>query len=418
MLEIIIRVIILIRKKTGGLLPREAVNNLYTFHFIRQLINNIYSKSLYQDLAYFQFDLQLFAAEDEGRTEEPTEKKLREARERGQVARTQELPQTVVVIFGILVFFFFSTWIYHNFTKMTYYYLGSFSHFHLTERSLLLELFSVVINSSRILLPFFVAVMAAAILGNVVQVGFQVSTHPLKFDWSKMKFDPATIMKKTFFSKQIAMNLFKSIFKVLSIGLIAYLIIKSDYDIILKTPDLSVSLALSSVAIIALKIILWSSVLILILSIPDYIFQKKEFIESLKMTKEEYREELKETTGDPYIKARLREMQREIVTRSMIKEVPKADVVVTNPTHFAVALKYDNMTMPAPKVVAKGMDSIALRIRAIAIENGVLIVENRPLAQELYYTLDVEDIIPEELFYAVSLVYAEVYKKKKLKPAI
>ena len=367
---------------------------------------------LLRSLRGFTFDLQLFAAEDEGRTEEPTEKKLREAREKGQVAKTIELSQSVVVIFGMLVIFFMGSWIYHNFVRMSIHYLGSFSKVEITERSILIEFAQIITFFAKILIPVFVSVFIAAILGNVVQVGFQVSTHPLKLDWSKIKFDPATIMKKTFFSKQVAMNLFKSIFKVAATGLIAYLIIKSDYDIILKTPDLSVGVALSSVSIIAFKIILWTSVLLLILSVPDYYFQKREFIESLKMTKEELKEELKETVGDPYIRARLKEMQREIVTRNMIKEVPKADVVITNPTHFAVALQYNNAIMEAPKVLAKGVDSMALKIRQIAKDNNIIIVENRPLAQELFYTLDVGDFIPENLFYAVSLVYAEFYKKK------
>ena len=141
--------------------------------------------------------------------------------------------------------------------------------------------------------------------------------------------------------------------------------------------------ALTNIVIIALKIILWSSAVMLVLAIPDYIFQRREFIESLKMTREELKEELKETIGDPYIRARLREMQREIVMKNMIREVPKADVVVTNPTHFAVALRYDDTAMAAPTVIAKGIESLALRIREIAREHDILIVENRPLAQEL-----------------------------------
>ena len=366
----------------------------------------------------FRFDLQRFAAEDEGRTEEPTDKKLREAREKGQVAKTQELPQAVVVIFGFLIIFFFASWIYDSIAAMTKYYMSSFSRFSLTERSALVELYRVSIESAKILLPLFIGVSIAAFLGDVVQVGFQVSTHPLKFDPSKIKFDPATMMRKIFFSKQVAMNLFKSLFKVVVIGFVAYLIIANDYDQILKTPDVSIAMALKITGIMALKIILWAAAIMLLLAIPDYIFQKREFIDSLKMTKQEMKEEMKETVGDPYIRARLREMQREIVMKNMIREVPKADVVVTNPTHFAVALKYDNNVMSAPMVVAKGVDSMALRIRQIARENEVMLVENRPLAQELYRRLEVGDIIPEDLFYAVTLVYAELYRKRGYQQAI
>ncbi len=374
--------------------------------------------TLEDDLRPFRFDLQLFAAEDEGRTEEPTEKKLREAREKGQVAKTEELSQAVVVIFCFLAIFFLGVWLYHNMARMTGYYMSTFSGFELTERSLLREFTRLTIECAKILLPIFGAAMVAALVSNIAQVGFQVSTHPLKMDWNKIKFDPATIFKKVFFSKQIGMNLFKSVFKVVAIALIAYLIIINDYDVILKSPDISVALALKSIGIIALKIILWASVLILVLAIPDYIFQKRQFIDSLKMTREELKEELKETIGDPYIRARLKEMQRELVMRNMIRDVPKADVVVTNPTHFAVALQYDNAMMDAPRVVAKGADSIALRIIGIAKEHRIFLIENRPLAQEMYFRLEVGDIIPEELFYAVSLIYAELYRQRGLKNAV
>lgn len=366
----------------------------------------------------FRFDLQRFAAEDEGRTEEPTEKKLREAREKGQVAKTQELPQAVVVIFGFLVIFMFSSFIYDTIAKMTTYYLSSFSTYSVSMKSVGNDFMAIVSESGKMLLPIFIATILAAVLSEASQVGFQISTHPLKLDWSKIKFDPATIMKKVLFSKQVGMNLFKSVFKVIAIGIVAYLIVKADFEDILKTPDLSIALALKVILFTGFKIIIWSTVLLLILSVPDYIFQKKEFIESLKMTKEQLKEELKETTGDPYLRARLREMQREIAMRNMITEVPKADVVVTNPTHYAVALRYERDVMEAPTVVAKGVDSMALRIRQIAKENNVVLIENRPLAREMYNRLNVGDIIPGDLFYAVSLVYAELYKNKDYKKAI
>ncbi|HOO71880.1 MAG TPA: flagellar biosynthesis protein FlhB [Spirochaetota bacterium] len=366
----------------------------------------------------FTFDLQLFAAEDEGRTEEPTEKKIREAREKGQVAKTDELPQALVVLAGFFVILLFGSWIYETIAQVTKYYLSSFSDMSVTQRSMGRDFFALMVESAKVLFPIFIAVIIAALAGNLMQVGFQVSSHPLKFDLTKIKFDPATIMKKIFFSKQVGMNLFKSLFKVITISLVSYLIISDSFDMIMKTPDISVALALKTVSIAALKIIIWSTVLLLILSVPDYFFQKREFIESLKMTKQELKEELKETMGDPYIRARLREMQRDIVMRNMISEVPKADVIVTNPTHFAVALKYERNVMEAPTVVAKGADSMALKIREVARQNSIPLIENRPLAQELYRRLNVGDIIPEDLFYAVSLVYAELYRKHNYREAI
>ncbi len=365
-----------------------------------------------------RFDLQLFAADDEGRTEEPSEKKLREAREKGQVAKSQELAPSIVVIFGFFVIFMFSSWIFDTIIRIMKYYLSNFSRMSITMHSFQNDFLRLTLEGGKILLPIFVAVVVAAIMSDGLQVGFQFSTHPLKFDWSKIKFDPATIMKKIFFSKQVGMNLFKSIFKVLIIGFTSYLIIKADFETILRTPDFSIGMALVTLSNIAFKIIIWAAVLLLILAIPDYIFQKREFIESLKMSKQEMKEELKETMGDPYLRARLKEMQREIVMKNMIREVPKADVVVTNPTHYAVALKYERESMEAPTVIAKGTDSLALKIREIARENSITMIENRPLAQELYKRLEVGDIVPQDLFYAVSLVYAELYRRREFKAAI
>jgi flagellar biosynthetic protein FlhB len=207
------------------------------------------------------------------------------------------------------------------------------------------------------------------------------------------------------------MNLLKTIIKVVAIGFVAYLVIVNDYDDIVRTPDVSVAAALTIIAITSLKVILFSAVILLALSIPDYFFQKREFIESLKMTKQELKEEWKETVGDPHVRARLREMQREIVMKNMIREVPKADVVITNPTHYAAALRFDSLTMEAPQLIAKGTDSMALRIREIAKQNDIFMVENRPLAQELCKRLEVGDFIPPDLFYAVSLVYSELYRQ-------
>jgi len=367
----------------------------------------------------FRLDLQLFAAEDEGRTEEPTEKKIREAREKGQVAKTMEYPQAVVVLAGCFVIFIFSSWIYDSLAMITKYYFSSFSRLSFSERNIKIELLKLIIESGKILLPVFLAANMGAIIAEISQVGFQVSTHPLKLDWSRIKFDPATMMKKIFFSRQVGVNLVKSIVKIVLIGFVSYLIIANDFEEILKTPDISIALAMKNIAFIGFKIVVWSAVLLLIISVPDYFFQKLEFMESLKMTKQEIKEEFKETMGDPHVRARMREMQRDILMRNMIREVPKADVVVTNPTHFAVALKYDRLTMEAPTVIAKGADSMALKIREIARENNVEIIENRPLAQEMYKRLEVGDVIPEDLFRAVSFIYAELYKREnRVKRAI
>jgi len=313
-----------------------------------------------------------------------------------------------------LVVLLFSPWIYESLTSITKYYFSSFAGRSVTEKWFKLEMLKIIFECLKILLPVFIATNIAAIVGEVSQVGFQFSAHPLQFDLSKMKFDPATIMRKIFFSKQVAANLIKSIAKMILIGFVAYLIIKSDLDMILRTPDISIGLAVKTILFTAFKIIIWSMLLLIVIAIPDYFFQKRQFIESLKMSKQEYKQELRETLGDPHIRARLREMQRRILMQNMlIKEVPKADVVVTNPTHYAVALKWDRFTMNAPAIIAKGEDSFALRIREVARENNIEIIENRSLARELYNTGKLGEIIPESLWTAVVYVYEVLHKKGK-----
>lgn len=382
------------------------------------------TRNLYNQFAFlspprgFRFDLQLFAAEDEGRTEEPTEKKIREAREKGQVARTQELPQAIVVLAGFTVIFFLGGWMYNTMAGITKYYLSSFSRLSLSPTFVRLEMLRLTLETAKILMPVFAASFVAAFLGNVIQVGWQMSSHPLNIDFSKIKIDPASMMKKIFISKQVAMNLFKSLFKILVIGIVSYIVIAGDFEEIMRTPDFSVAAAFSVIGMSALKIIIWTSILLLILSVPDYFFQRQELMESLKMKKQEIKEEMKETQGDPHMRGRLREMQRDLSSRNMIREVPKADVIVTNPTHYAVALQYTPGEMEAPMVIAKGVDSMALYIRRIAREHNIPVMENRPLAQQMYKSVDVGDIIPEELFRAVTAIYSELYKKKQFRRAI
>jgi len=383
------------------------------------LEKKIFYISSCEDFLNFRIDLQLFAnPEEEGRTEDPSEKKLREAREKGQTAKTDEFPQALVVIMGFLLLFFTGSFLYDNIARMTVYYLSNFGNFTLTYKSFTVECVRMVEELSVTLLPLFAVCFVAAVLGNVVQVGFQFSSHPLQFDLSKIKFTPDEVMKKIFFSRRIFVNLFKSIFKVLVIGFCSYLIISSNFQDIISLTWVSIPKAISIVSLLAIKIILWAVILLVVMAIPDYYFQKIEFTESLMMSKQEVKEEVKEQQGDPQMRSRLREMQRAVLTRSMIREVPKADVIVTNPTHFAVALIWNQDTMSAPSVIAKGVDSIALKIKEIAKKSDVMIIENRPLAQELYKSVDVGDIIPENLFRAVIEIYKILYDKGRLRQVI
>jgi len=364
---------------------------------------------------FFRFDLQLFAAEDEGRTEEPTEYKKRKAREEGKVVKTQELPSALVMIFGFFVIFLFSRSILKNARLMLEFYLAAIGTVANSGENIIFILKPMLPIILKITAPIFGAVFIAALIGNIVQVGLKFSSKPIHPDFSKINPNPIRFFTKILFSRQSLVNLAKSVFKIVSISVIAFFLVKKDVYSIMRTIDMGVMQGLHLVFSIAFKIVMAVSGVMLALSIPDYFFNRREHIESLKMTRQELKEERKLLEGDPLLRARMRERQREFAKRRMMQEVPKADVVITNPTHYAVALKYEALEMASPRCIAKGQDYIAQRIKKIAEENDIAVVENKPLAKELYKRVDIGDEIPEDLFTAVAEVLAFVYNLKNKK---
>jgi flagellar biosynthetic protein FlhB len=365
------------------------------------------------ELKLFRFDLQLFAAEDEGRTEEPTEYKKRKAREEGKVAKTQELPGALILISGFFVIFLFSKSMYRSLLAMMEFYLGSVITVVNSGDNLFFLFKPILPLMARVVGPVLGVVFIAAFVGNVVQVGFRFSAKPIQPDFSRINPNPVRFFQRVLLSKQTAVNLGKAVFKIATIGAISFLLIKKDIYTIMRTVDMGLTQGLYIIFSIAFKLIMIVSGVLLILSIPDYIFQRIQHIDSLKMTRQELKEERKLLEGDPLLRARMRERQRAYAKKRMMYEVPTADVVITNPIHYAVALKYEALRMSAPTCVAKGQELIARRIRDIANENDVPVVENKPLARELYRKVDIGDEVPDELFTAVAEVLAFVYKLKK-----
>jgi len=367
---------------------------------------------LKQDLP-FRFNLQLFAAEDEGRTEEPTEYKKRKAREEGKVAKTHELPSALILLFGFFMIFLFSRGIYRNMYGMMEFYLGSVQQVVNSGENVVFLLRPILPIMTRIVGPILGVVFIAAFIGNVVQVGFQFSVKPIQPDVSRINPNPIRFFQRVLFSKQSAVNLGKAIFKIAAIGMVAFFLIKRDLNTIMHTLDMGLSQGMYVILSISFKLVMVVSGILLVLSIPDYIFQRRQHIEALKMTRQELKEERKLLEGDPLLRARMRERQRAYARRRMMHEGPTADVVITNPIHYAVALKYEALRMSAPMCVAKGQELIAQRIKSIAVEHEVPVVENRPLARELYRKVEIGDEVPDELFTAVAEVLAFVYKLKQ-----
>jgi len=358
-------------------------------------------------------DLQWFAAEDEGRTEEPTDYKISEARKKGRIAKSGDLNSSVVIFFPTLVLFFLGGFIFKSCMELI-------SFFY--ERSTREELFNgrwfaVFINYFLwLVLPITVSAMLAGIISNVAQNrGFIFSSEPIKPNFNKIVPNFARFFKRAFFSIESLFNLGKSIFKVVVISIIGYSIIAMSIPKMVSLLQVNFALAISFIAIEAIKILFFSCLFLIVFSIPDYFFQKKQFMESLKMSKQELKEEYKMLEGDPVIRARVKKQMQEILSKRTVQSVKEADVIITNPTHFAVAIKWERHTMEAPMVTAKGEGNVARRIKRIAKDSNVPIVENKPLARSLYATVAVGQMIPQTYFNAIAVILSKIYSMDEQK---
>lgn len=361
------------------------------------------------------FDLQWFAsAEEEGRTEDPTEHKLKKAREEGRVAKSTEISGALVLLLPVIAIVVLAPWIFRNCVEVIRFYFDRCATAELTDGALVYVFYTTFI---KIVLPIGLIGMFAGVIGNIVQTkGFLFSTKPIEPKFSKIMPKFGQYFKKTIFSSEGAFNVFKSLFKVIVLFVISYVIITSDIQTLLSMMNVSLWSGFCYIAKMAAKILLIAAFVFLAVAIPDYLIQKKQFIESMKMTKEEVKEEFKQLEGDPLVKSRLRQMMRNLLYQNLPKAVSESDVVITNPTHYAVAIKYDRKTMLAPMVNAKGADDLAMRIKTLAKENNVEIMENKLLARELYTKVEIGDIIPEEYLQTIAIILAKVYtmKGKKL----
>jgi len=355
----------------------------------------------------FDIHLQWFAAEDEGRTEEPTERKIRKAREEGKVAKSGDITSALVMLCGLLALFVFSGSIIRIIADMMRYFITIST----SGASDVLVGFNTVGNYLfRLVSPVMMVCFLAAFLGNVVQVGFVFSTKPITPDFSKISLNFSRWIQKALLSTEALFNFFKSVTKIAIIVLLAYISIRNEIPRLVNATKLPPLEAMLLVSGIAIRMMLGAAILMLAFAVPDYFFQRRQHRDSLKMSKHEIKEEFKETEGDPLIKSRLRQRMQQVLSLSMARQVPEADVVITNPTHFAVALKWDSQTMHAPTVIAKGQDNLAMRIREIAEDNDIPLVENQPLAKALYGNVEIGSEIPEEYWEIVSVILAEVYR--------
>ena len=360
---------------------------------------------------YYAMNLQFFAGGGE-KTEEATSKHLKDARNEGQVAKSQELITATMLFIFFISLKVLSGYIANNILKSfhkAYRYISIYAldkpavgNASAMIRQGMLDIFLTVI-------PIFAFAIVVAIVLNILQVKWNITTKPLHPKWSKL--NPISGFKKLFSLSKL-FELLKAVVKIAIIFYLAYdtlidkvVILKILYDLDLLNAVLYIS---DLVIDLGIKI----SAVYLIIGLADYIYQKFKFKKDMKMTKEEVKDEYKQQEGDPKVKGKIKSKMRETSMRRMMQQMPDADVVITNPTHFACAIKYDKETASAPVLIAKGADHLARKLKEVAKEHNVPIVENKALARMLYYNVELDTEIPEELYQMTAEVLAYVYQLK------
>lgn len=363
-------------------------------------------------------DLQFFAKEGPGgeKTEEPTDKKLTDARKEGQVAKSKELGNSVSLIALFLVLKYGVGYLATQFLE-TFYMIynkipdyATFTEGTLSSKDVSGLIRQVILRIVIMLLPVFLIGIVVAFLCDIAQVKWKPTTKPLKPKFNKL--NPLKGVKRLF-SKEKLMELFQSFIKIGVIAYVAYNTLKEQIGVIYLLYDIPLTQAILTVGNIAISVGLKISTIYLILGLADFAYQKWKFRDDMKMTKQEVKDEWKNSEGDPQVKSKIKQRMREASQRRMMQSIPEADVVITNPTHFAVAIKYDSKVADAPIVTAKGQDFLAQKIKGIAKENNIEIVENKPLARMLYHNVNIGEMVPPELYQSVAEVLAFVYNLKE-----
>ena len=364
-----------------------------------------------QEALLLPYHLQFFANDEGGeKTEEPTAKKIEDSRKEGQVAKSKELTSAAMLLAFFLCLRVFISFIGERLVTVFPYFWkdmaadskGGFEHVRAWQ--ILLDSVQYIAIT---ILPFVLVAFVIAFLTQRIQITWKVTSKPMQPKLSKM--NPLSGFKRMF-SKQALFELVLSIFKVVLFTAVAYSVIKDYIGVFVTAYDLTIPDCLSILFDMVIALGIKISIVYLIIALADWVFQKWKHKKDLRMTKQEVKDEYKNQEGDPKVKSQQRQRMQQASRRRMMQSVPEADVVITNPTHFAVALKYDNTVSMAPVVVAKGADYLAFKIRDLARENHVEIVENKPLARMLYANVEVGNEIPPELYQAVAEVLAYFYK--------
>lgn len=343
------------------------------------------------------------------KTEEPTQRRLDDARKRGQVVMSREVNNWVILFAGAIMIMALGPGLLADLRDMLTGFLVAPHQFNATPGGLGALFTSIMKQLAAILFLPALLLFVAAILGPFVQIGPLFTPEPLKPKLENIS--PIRGMQRLFSLRAIA-EFLKSLFKLMLVGGVGILMLLPFYGNVEHFINIETQVMLFELQSIALRLFAGVLAVLFVIAILDYIYQRFEFMKKMRMSRQEIREEFKQTEGDPQIKARLRELRMTRARQRMMQAVPEADVVITNPTHFAVALKYEPREMDAPVMVAKGVDRVAEKIREVAKENNVAIVENPPLARALHASMEIDEMIPGEHFQAVAEIISYVFKLK------
>ena len=347
---------------------------------------------------------------DQGeRTEEATQQRREDFRKRGQVAQTRELSSVLLLFCSVLIIWVMSRFFFQQIFEIFQFSLGDDLVHSVRTGDFLRAGKTAVSRLSLIVLPVLVLFWAVGFASSVLQTGFLYNEEALQIRWDRL--DPVTGFKRLF-SLRAAVEGLKAVLKVSVILFIAYILLRDQLQALPHLMSYSIPQIFVVLGHLMVRLMSGVGFFMLTLADMDYLYQRWDLENEMRMTKQEVKEEVKSREGDPLIRARIKRVQRDIASRRMMDEVPKADVIVTNPTHIAVALKYDD-TMVAPRVIAKGAELIAQKIKDIAREHNIPIIENKPLARTIFKTLKVGQMIPRELYAAVAEVLSYVYRLKK-----
>ena len=342
------------------------------------------------------------------RTEAPSAKRREDFRKKGQVAQSKEVQTASLMTLVLLFWVFYLPTFWKGFTHLIFGIWQASCEYEITAASIVKLAFFIIQQLGLLMAPLFFLVVIIGFFSSFFQFGWLLTAKPLIPDFSKL--DPISGASR-FFSRRSLVEVIKSFLKVALIAWIAYSTVFDNFAEALILIDTDVISTLSYLARVALIVLAKICAILILIAFLDLLFVKWEMEQKMKMTKQELKEEYKQSEGDPHIKAQIRAIQQEMARKRMMADVPKADVVVTNPTHLAIAIRYDAKEMDAPQIIAKGADFVALKIREIARDHDIPIIENPPVAR-LLHNLDIGEHIPEDLFKAVAEILAHVYSMK------